>query len=202
MRIRVSPIVEGHGEVQALRVLLDRIVDALAPGRSIDVLRPIRRPRGTLVKTDGARRAAALARLKLGRAEEGRRVVLLLIDSDGECPAEVGPRLAGYLKEEAGDCEVIVAIAHLEYETWLAGSAGTMTDLLDLSARERLPARPEEERVGKKWIETRFREGRYSEAVDQARLTARLDVAGCRARCPSFDRLCRRLAEVLGAAGE
>ena len=44
-RIRIAPIVEGHGETEAIRPLLRRIWTELLGGEYADILKPIRRPR-------------------------------------------------------------------------------------------------------------------------------------------------------------
>jgi hypothetical protein len=55
------------------------------------------------------------------------------------------------------------------------------------------PADPEQQRCGKGWIEHRFKGPKYSETVDQPRLTAAMDLHLCRQHSPSFDKLCREL---------
>ena len=50
-RLRVVPIVEGHGEQQsAIRTLLVRLWTELLGGDYIDVLQPIRIPRSKLIQ--------------------------------------------------------------------------------------------------------------------------------------------------------
>jgi hypothetical protein len=46
--LRIVPIVEGHGEVFAVPVLLRPLSERYAPHISIDVSRPIRRSRGPI----------------------------------------------------------------------------------------------------------------------------------------------------------
>lgn len=46
----IVPIVEGHGEVQAVPVLLRRIAAAIAPDRHVDVVSPIRVQRSKVIK--------------------------------------------------------------------------------------------------------------------------------------------------------
>ncbi len=53
--IVVACVVEGHGEVEAVPVLLRRVVESLAPEQRVDVPRPIRDAKGWLQdrRTDG-----------------------------------------------------------------------------------------------------------------------------------------------------
>ena len=66
-------------------------------------------------------------------------------------------------------------------------------EYLDLDDDRELPEDPEADRSGKGWIEKRFKAVKYSETVDQPKLTAGLDLRLCRKRSPSFDELCRDL---------
>jgi hypothetical protein len=85
----IVPIVEGHGEVEAVRILFRRLIAELDLAIPVDIARPIRRPRGSLMKAGGLEAAIGLAAIVMG--ETGS--IFVLLDSEGECPAEVGPRL-------------------------------------------------------------------------------------------------------------
>lgn len=51
-RLRVAPIVEGHGEYECVRILIERVWHELLGGEYIEVLRPIRQKRNRLVKAE------------------------------------------------------------------------------------------------------------------------------------------------------
>jgi uncharacterized protein YnzC (UPF0291/DUF896 family) len=68
-----------------------------------------------------------------------------------------------------------------------------MIRILDLSGDDVIPEKPEETRQGKGWIQKRFRGDKYTPSFDQPRLTWAMDLALCRSRSPSFDKLCREL---------
>ena len=198
-RLRVVPIVEGHGEVAAIRILLQRIRDEMIHGDYLEVHRPIRYPRGKLVKSEGIRKAVGLAALRLETEESSDAgFVLVLIDANGDCPAEVAPGLLGRLQGVGPDLDVACVVAKVEYETWFAAAAESLTDLLDLGRPPDVRERPEETGTGKGWIQSRFRGVRYSETVDQPRMRARMDLGLCRQRSPSFDKLCRVLEARMG----
>lgn len=198
----IAPIVEGHGEVEAVPVLLRRLAEKLLGQPAIEVLRPIRQRRSQLVIAEKVERFVTLACHNLERraAPGSRRAVLLLLDADDDCPAELGPRLAAICRTIAGETTVMVVLANREFETWFVGSAAAqqMRELLELREAE-IPAAPEDARAGKMWIEDRFNRRhrttgqRYSPVVDMPKLVARLDPALARERCPSFDKLCREL---------
>lgn len=48
-RFTVVPIVEGEGETAAFPILLRRLVSVIRPDLPLEIAKPIRRPRGSLV---------------------------------------------------------------------------------------------------------------------------------------------------------
>ena len=74
----IQPIVEGHGEVAAVPVLLRRLL-AEARTTGVDVGRPIRRARSQLATEDGLARSIALARIQPNCAS-----ILVLFDGDDD----------------------------------------------------------------------------------------------------------------------
>ncbi len=199
-RMRIAPIVEGDGEVAAVPVLLRRVWSAMDPGGHVDVLRPIRKPRDRLLRQADLDSAIQLAASKLSeRRESGTsELVLVLVDAHDDPACALGPRLLDSARLARPDLDVACVVAQVEYETWFVASAPTLGRYLALGAGEDLPEAPEAARLGKGWIQKRIRKPKYSETVDQPALTASIDVALCRGRSPSFDKLCRELERRLG----
>jgi len=192
--LHIAPIVEGHGEVGAVRILLDRIWRELLGGTWVNVLLPIRRPRGELVQRPGLLRAIDLAALKLNALPGNRSgLILVLLDSEGEPPCQLAPELLSHVREERGHLDVACVLANVEYETWFVAAAESLGDFLELGKNEPASLAPEGNRSGKLWVKNRFRGPKYSETLDQPRMTASMDLLLCRRRCPSFDKLCREL---------
>jgi hypothetical protein len=191
--LRVAPVVEGHGEVDAIRILLQRIWSELLEGEYIEVLPPIRQPKTKLVQQGGLERALKLAAAKLSQQRTDLpALVLVLVDADDDCPAELGPVLSQRARATASHA-VECVVANVEYETWFVAAATSLADLLLVGEHETTPVNPEAQRLGKGWVRAHFRAGKYSESVDQARMTHRMDLEQCRRQCPSFKRLCRKL---------
>ena len=201
-RLRIVPIVEGHGEQAAIRRLLQRIWTEILGGEHIEVLRPIRQPRSRLIDEDGLSAAVNLAALKLknpSRPDPG--AILILIDANGDCPADRGPELLEIARDVRRDMDIFCVLAKVEFETWFVGAAESLTQFIDISGPDDVPDAPEDRGCRKKWIQDRFRSPRrYSETVDQASMTAAMDLNRCRKRCPSFEKLCRDLKSRLGEA--
>jgi hypothetical protein len=166
-------------------------------GEQIEVVRPIRVSRNKVVEEVELNRSLELATLKLKEAgEDWRSLILILIDADQDLPCVFGPRLLDLARKARPDIEIACVVANVEYETWFVASAESLQEYLDLSGGEP-PEFPEAARSGKGWIEDRFRGTKYSETLDQPAMTARMDLSLCRSRCPSFDKLCREIAQRL-----
>lgn len=191
MSIRIAPIVEGHGEVEAVRILLTRTWNTFVnPGEYPDVIQPIRVSKSKIIREDRELlRAVDLASLKLN----GAGLVLLLMDADDDAACSVGPTLVGTVAEQRSHINFACVLAVVEYETWFVAAAESLADSLRPEFATAIPADPESERSGKGWIQAFFKGTRYSETIDQPRLTARMDLHAARAGAPSFDKLCREL---------
>jgi hypothetical protein len=194
-RLRVAPIVEGDGEFACIRLLLERIWYELLGGDFVRVVRPVLKPRGNLVKQEGLHRAVKLAIKNLSDLPESddSNLVLILIDADEDCPREWGPKLLDIAREVDSRMDVACVLAKLEYETWFAAAAESLTGYLELPPGFVASEAPEEARHGKGWVERYFRGNKYTEPQDQPAMTSAMDLALCRRRSPSFDKLCREL---------
>jgi hypothetical protein len=89
MPFRILPIVEGDGEVRAVGLLFRRLIAEFNPSIPIVISRPWRQARGTLLKEGGIASVVDSACI----AMDGPGAVVVLLDSEGECPAELAPIL-------------------------------------------------------------------------------------------------------------
>lgn len=194
-RLRIAPIVEGHGEDGALRILLQRVASEILGDVYFEVSRPIRGKRMKLVQSRELSRALDLAMLKLRAVEsEDPAMILVLLDADEDLPCQLGPELLKLAQSHRADADISCVVANVEYETWLVAGASSLVDYIDLPQDSDLPEDPEKHRLGKGWIQQRFRGSRsYSPTVDQPAMTSQLDLRLVRQRSPSFDKLCREL---------
>lgn len=201
--IVVCPIVEGHGEYEAARPLIQRVWTEVVGGQHAEVLRPIRVARGKLLIEQELRKALELASGKLQQhpLTGAARLALLLIDGEGEPGCVLGPRLLSIIhRYTRGDLHYCCVVADVEYETWFVAAAESLTSWLDLSGDSTVPGDPERDRLGKGWIKKRIRRAKYSETVDQPAMTTAMDLHVCRRRSASFDKLCRELERLLTPA--
>jgi hypothetical protein len=205
LSLRVFPVVEGHGEEQAIRLLLTRIWTELLQVPYLEVLKPMRCPRTRLVRgADGSvidqaslQSLLDFAALKLGSGSTDPGMVLFLLDADDAPACRLGPTLLANARSLRSDLDIACVLATPEYETWFVAAAESLGRFLHLGDENAAPLDPERNRLRKGWIEQRFRGIKYSETVDQPAMTKAMDLHLCRRRSPSFDKLCRELQKRL-----
>ncbi len=191
--LRVVPIVEGHGEHNAIRILLQRIWSELLGGGYVEVPTPVRTKRNKIVQTGELTRVLELAVLRLRETVSDNSMVLLLLDADDDLPCVLGPDLLRRAQQIRSDVDIACVIANVDYETWFVSAASSLGKFLSLPVGFPIPDDPEVARQGKGWIKQRVRIGKYSPRADQPRMTQAMDLTLCRQRSRSFQKLCREL---------
>jgi len=189
MILNLSCIVEGHGEVSAVRILLQRIQQALDSALHLEIS-SIRLPRKKLVKSNELEKAVEFA----ANSVQPPRGVLILIDADDDCPAELGPELLARARKARSDVSIGVVLAKYEYEAWFLASLQSLAGKRGLPANPPVVADSESIRDAKGYL-TRLmpRTRAYSPRHDQPALTDRFDMQMARKRSPSFDKCWREI---------
>lgn len=204
MTLYVAPVVEGHTEQSCLERLLHRvwkeILDRSAPPR---VIEPFRAHRDELVKPDGvilantAQKAFQKLSKKSASDSTAVRLLLVLIDAEGDCPASLAPRLLKTVKAALpSDASVACVLPKRMLENWILAGASTLAGVNNLPAT--LPDRDRfEERNGAAWLDDQIRSlnasRKYKKTVDAEAFIRSMDLKECRTNSPSFDKLCRDL---------
>lgn len=190
----IETIVEGHGEVAALPVLLHRMLCKMEVW-DVRVGRPIRYARGKLVQETSLRRG-----IELARRREDCGAVLVLIDGDDDCPAQLAPRLYEWTAAAAIPCEVVVA--HREYEAWFLAAIESLRGLRGIREDAEPYPDPERPRGAKQKVTERMRDGRsYFAAADQPALSARFSLSDAYRRSRSFRKLTTAVGSLVRAMG-
>lgn len=178
MPATIFPIVEGHGEVRAVPILLRRIAQEVGSGTLV-VLAPFRAKRSLLLKPDDdtLRRALGLARAKLAVAGEGQgstTLVVILIDGDDDCPRKLADDLRERARALQSDLRVEVAVAKREFEAWFLAAAVSLRGKHRVRDDAQAPKHPEAIRGAKERVERDLLvdRSRYSETADQPALAA------------------------------
>lgn len=198
MLIHVACVVEGHGEVQAAPILLRRIAQLTDPTLAVHTPTPIRVPRDRVIKPGELERSLELASRKLA----GPGGVLVLLDSEGECPAHLGPTLRERAITVLRDRPVAVVLANQEFEAWFLAAAESLRGLCELPQDLAAPLDPEAIHGAKEWLRRQMPRGRtYRETLHQPALAARFDLRAA-LTAPSFDKLYREVGRMLKLLSE
>ena len=143
MTVQISCIVEGHGEVAAVPILIQRIALSLDPGLPIFPPRPIRVSRNQVVKAGELERVVELAARKIS----GQGAIFILLDSDNDCPAELGPELLYRARQVRSDLPMAVVLAKREFEAWFLAAAESLRGYKELKKQSPTP----EQSGGDRW---------------------------------------------------
>ena len=198
-----ATIVEGAGEVTAFRTLIYRIAETWGATTYPIIGKIWRVPKSTIVNTPGA--LESQAQKAISRAEssahlpnETRAKLIILIDADDDCPADLGPRLRERLIARFPDNPISVSIANREYETWFIASLETIAEPAGINPATPAPPNVESIRGAKEWLSRRLPSGYpYKPTLHQAALSSAVDVPLARLRSQSFDRFCREVERLL-----
>jgi hypothetical protein len=194
--MNIQPIVEGHGDVQAVPVLLRRLLTE-ARVFNLGVGRPIRRRTSELHTQTGVERAVRLALLQPECAS-----ILLLFDSEDFCPRELAARVLGWAQHAAGGQPCVVVLAYREYETWFLAAIESLRGKCGIRNDASVLPDCESRRGAKEALEAYMSsDSSYHETTDQAKLTAALDLGLAYARSRSFRKMVKSVGDLTTALG-
>lgn len=194
--MKIIPIVEGYGEVDALPVLLRRFQEE-SESFALGIGRPIRRHRHQLVHESDVRKAVRLALLDPDCA-----AILIVLDADDDCPAELAPSISAWASEEAPQVPSAVVLACREFETWFLASLESLRGNCRIRADAVSPVEPEAIRGAKETLESFMVPGAsYSETVDQPRMAASFSFSQAYSRSRSFRKLAKAFGHLLSQVG-
>jgi hypothetical protein len=187
--VTVASIVEGDGEVRALPKLLFRLAREYAV-MDLRVPPPMRVPRGSLTVPGGIEREVSASAKRVNTAGG----VLVLLDADDDCPAELGPALLTRAQAARPDVRVSVVLANREFEAWFVAAAQSLAGKHGFPDDLAAPADAEKIRGAKEWLaQHRASPGTYKPTVDQAPLASAFDLIAARNGSASFDKFCREV---------
>ncbi|HEX8674203.1 MAG TPA: DUF4276 family protein [Longimicrobium sp.] len=176
----IISIVEGFAEVSSVPVLLRRL--------GVEPATPFRVHRNLFVKPGELERTLRLAT----RARADPSAVLVLLDADDDCPAQLAPALLARARAVTS-LPVSVVFAVREIEAWFLGGIESLRGYRGIAADAVWTDDPERPRGAKGRVEEMMSGRGYVDRADQPALMAKLDIAAARLRCPSLDKLLRDL---------
>jgi hypothetical protein len=193
--VKIAAIVEGHGECEAVPILIRRIAQDIDPGFVPNVLPPVRVPVSKLLKEGEIERTVIFTARKL----QGKGGIIVIVDCDWDngCPAEDGPALLKRAKTARNDLPISVILAKKEFEAWFLAAAESLRGKRGLPNDLVPPEDPESIRGAKEWLSDKMPPGRsYAETTDQPALTAEFDMNIART-ADSFDKCYRDIRYML-----
>ena len=182
--VTIAPIVEGHGEVKAVRDLVTRIA-AERCGIWVEVAQPFRLDSAKMLKSDELSKAV---RVQAARVR-GRGGVLVLRDGDDKdicCPVQLARSLAP--EPNLVPCSVEIVLALHEYEAWFLAAAESLRSHPAVRDDAEAPPNPEGKRDVKGQLCAIMNES-YKETLHQAKFTALMDLKAAEQRSRSFRRM-------------
>ena len=189
----VASIVEGHGEVDALPTLLRRISQTAAPGQTLNVNQPIRIKSGSYLNDkDYFRRYTLLAAAK---AAQSNGFVLILLDCEDQCPAQLGPALLARAQAVRNDVSYLVVLAYREFESWFLAAARSLRGQRGLAADLEPPQAADNIRNAKGWLSERMGVS-YDPVIHQMEFCRTFALQQARSNA-SFNRFYTRIAAML-----
>lgn len=194
MARRIVTIVEGHGEVEAVPLLIRRLSAKGAGSVVPEMPKPIRVGRQKLMKGGEVERAVELAARQTGDGGG----ILILLDADDNCAKDMAEQILARATAARSDREIRVVLATREFESWFLAAAESLAGYRGLAETLRAPDDCESVRDAKGWLTRKMPSGRsYRPTLDQAALAAVFDVDAAREGAPSFDKLWRDVVSLL-----
>jgi len=190
----IAPIVEGHGDVSAVREIVTRIGLELLGGTWIVVPQPFRLDSGKMRKPDELAKAI---RFQAARVQ-GPGGVLVLRDGDDTdvtCPVQLAEMLRP--DQNLVPVGVEIVIAYQEYESWFLAAADSLRTHPDVRDDAGAPANPEGRRGAKRELEKLMLES-YKETRHQPRFSALIDLETAHKNSRSFRRMVHAVETLAG----
>lgn len=192
MSISILPIVEGHAEVQSVPLLLRRVLGRMNLQHA-EIARPFRVKRNRVTRPGELERA--IEQSVRDRKDIGG--ILVLLDSDDDCPAVLGPDLLTRARQST-DLPVAVVFAVAELEGWFLGAKESLRGVRGILQGAAAPHDPESVRGAKERLTENMQQGRrYLDVDDQPALAEHMDLDSARRQCPSFEKFLRDVHQLV-----
>ena len=162
----------------------------------MQIARPFRVKRNRVVKNGELERAVQQA----VRDRENAGCIMVLLDADEDCPAQLGPSLLQRCRRATG-LPVSVVLANKEFEAWFLGAKESLRGIRGIRADSTPPYDPERISGAKELLSRNMERRRYLAVDDQAAFADKMDLSVAEQSCPSFGKLVRDVADLVSALG-
>lgn len=193
MTAKIGCVVEGKSEVASVPILIRRVAAIHYPELATVIPTPIRIPRNKVSRIGELERAVGLASQNIDR----QGAIFIILDSDDDCPAELGPALLHRVSQVFRNVPIAVVLAKHEFEAWFLAAAESLRGRRGLRNDLNPPDDPEGIRGAKEWLSFQMEGSRtYSETHDQPAFAALFDIEQAR-QAGSFDKCYRDIIRLL-----
>lgn len=184
--ITIAPIVEGHGEVPAVPVLLRKLSDWIAPSKHIEINTPIRTNKAKFLNdTDVFNKLVQLAKYKAS----SNGWVLILLDADDDCPVKLSEDIERRARAIVSTHNIAIVIANREFEAWFIAAANSLAGVRGLTLDPAMQGVGSDvPRNAKGWL-GRQMASNYHEVSDQPAFSACMSLEEAWISSRSFRRL-------------
>jgi hypothetical protein len=201
----IVPVVEGQTEQGCIDTLLHRVWhELLCSTDRLQVVEPFRGQRDSLTHpkgetlTDSVQKAYLKLLAKSKKDPAAQTLLLILLDAERDCPATLAPRLLEVARKALpANAPVACVLAKSMLENWIVAGASTLAGVNGLPDPLPTDDAPEDG-SGANWLERQLRSKdrarKYKKTVDAEVFVRAMNLSDCRAKSPSFDKLCRELA--------
>lgn len=189
----IAPIVEGDGEEQAIRLLIQQI-GYVRLGRYIKVSKAYRLSRGKMLR---GRELCQAVRLQSEAVPTSPGGVLVVLDADDDCPVELYGAVGRLVKSSGLSCEVVAA--NREYEAWFLAAMPSLRAHRAVHDDAAYDGDPEAPRDAKGHLAARMNT-RYRPKEHQPAFSSLVDPDLAFTRSRSFRRLCNAVEALAGSA--
>lgn len=180
----IQPLVEGHGEQEAVPLLLRRIAHE-AHLFDVKINEPIRRKYSELTNEDSLKKSVRLAMRFRPDA------VLIIFDTDvfNFCPKTDAASFLKWARVETFGTPCELVMAHQEYEAWLLAALNSLRGKFGIENTATYAGDPEAPRGPKGKLESFMNPPTYIETFHQTKMTAAMDMGLAYTNSRSFRHL-------------
>jgi hypothetical protein len=185
--VKISSIVEDHGKVLSVPILLRRFSEWRPATRRPEILMPIRVQRKRFLQREHEfQRHLQLAASKCG--QDGW--ILILLDADEDCPVECGGQILSKARQIIPRRALSVVLAHRAFEAWFIASAASLHGHRSFVFDQPVTTDAESLPDARHWVKSQMGSDHYGETTDHPAFTQLMDLKHVHDGSRSFRKLC------------
>lgn len=188
---KILPIVEGDSEVNAIPVLLRRIINRVK-AFEIQIDKPWLVKRDQVIHKEGVIENKIRAALIM---RDDVSAIIIILDADSDCPVEIAANLLQRCRVTT-QIPISVIMAKSKLECWFLGAKESLQGVRGIKADAETPEDPESLGIGR--LKNNMEKGfTYHKVYDPPAFAAKMDIDMAIESCPSFARFVRETERLI-----